>query len=367
MSPQLGNASPQRTFDDLAKQVLEGTPASLDDALAILKSSDEQLLEVVAAAYRLRSHYFGKRVKLNFLVNVKSGLCPEDCSYCSQSRTSKAEVLHYKWVSAEQAVVAASAGIQAGARRVCLVASGRAPTTSDLERLAETAQRIKAEGNDIEICACLGLLTDQQAKVLAEAGVDAYNHNLNTSRQNYASICSTHDFDDRVRTVRTVSDAGLSPCSGFIAGMGETDEELVELCMELRSLGSESIPVNFLMPFEGTPFDGRWELTPQRCLRILAMVRFVCPEAELRVAGGREMHLRSLQPLSLYVANSIFLGDYLTSEGQPSNNDLQMIADAGFSVEGAEGSEFAPAVAPRLRRRGPGTELPPNAEVKTPG
>ena len=166
--------------------------------------------------------------------------------------------------------------------------------------------------------------------------------------------------------MRKAKAAGLSPCSGLIAGMGETDEELIDVVFALRDLDPNSVPVNFLIPFEGTPLAGEWNLTPQRCLRILAMVRFVCPDAEVRLAGGREIHLRSLQPLALHIVNSIFLGDYLTSEGQPGRRDLEMIADAGFTVEGAD-ERTLPAHRPenrdlvRVRRRGPGTTLPANA------
>lgn len=347
-------------FDELASGVLEGMPATAEDGLAILASGDDELLDLLAAAFRIRRRYFGRRVKLNYLVNVKSGLCPEDCSYCSQSRASSADVLHYRWISAEEALAAATAGIRAGARRVCLVASGRGPTEPDIARLAETVRQIK-QSAQVEVCACLGILRDAQAEELVAAGVDAYNHNLNTSQGRYGSICSTHSFEDRVETVQRAAAFGLSPCSGFIAGMGETDEDLVELALQLAELGAESIPVNFLMPFEGTALQGRWELSPQRCLRILAMVRFLCPKAELRVAGGREIHLRSLQPLALYAANSIFLGDYLTSEGQAAKSDLQMIADAGFVVEGEQHQAAAAPQAPRLRKRGPGTSLAPNA------
>ena len=228
-----------------------------------------------------------------------------------------------------------SAGVAGGARRVCLVASGRGPTDRDVDRVCESIEAFKSQHPDVEVCACLGLLSAGQADRLAAAGTTAYNHNLNTSGGHYADICSTHEYADRVSTVTAAKEAGLSPCSGLIAGMGETDEDLVDVAFALRALSPDSVPVNFLIPFEGTPLAGKWELTPQRCLRILAMVRFVNPDAEVRLAGGREIHLRSLQPLALHVVNSIFLGDYLTSEGQPGAADLAMIADAGFEVEGA--------------------------------
>ncbi|QMU76234.1 biotin synthase BioB [Streptacidiphilus sp. PB12-B1b] len=350
-------------LDSLTAKGLRRELPTREEALAVLASSDDELLDVVAAAGRVRRQWFGRRVKLNYLVNLKSGLCPEDCSYCSQRLGSKAEILKYTWLKPDEAAAAAKAGVAGGAKRVCLVASGRGPTDRDVQRVADTVDAIKAENEGVEICACLGLLSDGQAERLREAGVHAYNHNLNTSEGTYADICSTHDFTDRVETVHQAQEAGLSACSGLIAGMGESDADLVDVVFALRELNPDSVPVNFLIPFEGTPLAKEWNLTPQRCLRILAMVRFVCPDVEVRLAGGREVHLRSMQPLALHLVNSIFLGDYLTSEGQAGQADLDMIADAGFTVEGAEEATL-PAereAAVTVRRRGAGTDLPPNA------
>ncbi|MCW7987693.1 biotin synthase [Streptomyces platensis subsp. clarensis] len=370
-----------------------------EEALAVLATSDDELLDVVAAAGKVRRQWFGRRVKLNYLVNLKSGLCPEDCSYCSQRLGSKAEILKYTWLKPDDASKAAAAGVAGGAKRVCLVASGRGPTDKDVDRVSETISAIKEQNAGVEVCACLGLLSDGQAGRLRAAGADAYNHNLNTSEATYGDICTTHDFSDRVSTVQQAQAAGMSACSGLIAGMGESDADLVDVVFALRDLDADSVPVNFLIPFEGTPLAKEWNLTPQRALRILAMVRFVCPDVEVRLAGGREVHLRSLQPLALHLVNSIFLGDYLTSEGQAGKDDLAMIADAGFEVEGtdtttlpehrrqgcgegacasedagepadAAGEPAATVPAPSddtrrdlvsVRRRGAGTDLPPNA------
>ncbi|MEU7153228.1 biotin synthase BioB [Streptomyces sp. NPDC045470] len=307
-----------------------------EEALAVLATSDDDLLDVVAAAGKVRRRWFGRRVKLNYLVNLKSGLCPEDCSYCSQRLGSKAEILKYTWLKPEQASEAAAAGVAGGAKRVCIVASGRGPTDRDVDRVSQTIAAIKKQNEGVEVCACLGLLSDGQAARLRAAGADAYNHNLNTSEATYGDITTTHTYADRVETVQQAQAAGLSACSGLIAGMGESDADLVDVVFALRALDPDSVPVNFLIPFEGTPLAKEWNLTPQRALRILAMVRFVCPDVEVRLAGGREVHLRSMQPLALHLANSIFLGDYLTSEGQAGKDDLAMIADAGFEVEGTD-------------------------------
>ena len=344
-------------LDSLADKAVARELPTRDEALAVLASGDDELMDVVAAAFRVRRQFFGRRVKLNYLVNIKSGLCPEDCFYCSQRVGSAADVLKYTWLKTDEVIASAEAGVAGGARRVCLVASGRGPTDKDIDRVAGTIAAFKERNPDVEVCACLGLLSGGQAERLAAAGTTAYNHNLNTSGGHYADICTTHEYADRVSTVESAKSAGLSPCSGLIAGMGETDDDLVDVAFALRAMSPDSVPVNFLIPFDGTPLEGRWELTPQRCLRILAMVRFVNPDAEVRLAGGREIHLRTLQPLALHIVNSIFLGDYLTSEGQPGAADLAMIADAGFTVEGAED------VTRRARRRAraprPGASPPP--------
>ncbi|HSZ43357.1 MAG TPA: biotin synthase BioB [Trebonia sp.] len=347
-------------LDSLADRALRGEPLTREDALKVLGSTDDELMDVVAAAFRVRRHFFGRRVKLNYLINIKSGLCPEDCFYCSQRVGSSADVLKYTWLKKDEVLAHAEAGVAGGARRVCMVASGRGPTDRDIDRVSGMISEFKGEHPDVEVCACLGLLSDGQAERLAAAGTTAYNHNLNTSGEHYADICTTHEFADRVATVSSAKAAGLSPCSGLIAGMGESDEDLVSVAFALAELEPDSVPVNFLIPFEGTPLGGRWDLTPQRCLRILAMVRFVNPAAEVRLAGGREIHLRSLQPLALHIVNSIFLGDYLTSEGQTGQADLDMIADAGFTVEGADETDADRTDLVHIRRRGAGTSLPAN-------
>jgi biotin synthase len=350
-------------LDGIAAAAIEGAPPSRGEALALLRGEDEALLDVIAAAARVRRRFFGDRVRLNFLINMKSGACAEDCSYCSQRRGSEAEILKYPWLQPEELAELADAAAAGGARRVCLVAAGRCPNERDIGRVEAGIEAIRERQPELEICTCLGLIEAEQAGRLREAGAVAYNHNLNTSEAHYGEVCSTHSFEDRVRTVRCAEGAGLAACSGAIFGMGESDDDIVDVAFSLRELGPASVPVNFLIPFEGTPLGGEWRLTPQRCLRILALFRFVFADVELRLGGGREIHLRGMQPLALHLANSIFVGDYLTSEGQAAATDLEMIADAGFVVDGLEGAapggERRGLVEPR--RRGAGTELPANA------
>jgi biotin synthase len=354
-----------KNWVDLAERQLHGGTLRRDDAHAILAAPDSEVVDLVAAGGRLRRAHFGDWVKVNYLVNLKSGLCPEDCGYCSQRLGSEADVLKYRWLGQEEALRQAEAGIRGGASRICMVASGRGPSAGDVERVAELVDELKAEYPQVEVCACLGILRDGQADKLKAAGVDAYNHNLNTSESHYGEICTTHTYEDRVATVTKVKQAGLSPCSGLIVGLGESDDDVIDAIFALRTLESDSIPVNFLMPFGGTPLAETRLLTPLHCLRILALVRFACPDREVRMAGGREMHLRSLQSQALHLANSLFLGDYLTSEGQAAAADLEMIADAGFRVLSGQDSAQAPAAdrlpGVRARRRGAGTDLTPNA------
>jgi biotin synthase len=212
------------------------------------------------------------------------------------------------------------------------VASGRGPSDADVEHVCGAVRDVLAALPEAEICACLGLLTAAQGTALKSAGVFAYNHNLNTSESFYGEICGTHTYADRLRTVGIVKRAGLSPCCGALFGMGESDEDIVDVAFELRAAGVDSLPVNFLIPIQGTPLAGRWELTPNRCLKILCLMRLTNPASELRIAGGREHHLKSLQPMGLLVANSIFIGDYLTAKGQRPEDDLQMIRDLGFEI-----------------------------------
>jgi biotin synthase len=328
------------TWNDLADRVLEGYQLTADDALAILAAPDHELLDLLAAAYRVRRRYFANTVQLYFLMNAKSGLCPEDCHYCSQSKISEAEIPRYNLLNREQLLAGAAVAAERQAKTYCIVISARGPNEREIASVEQIVPEIK-QRYGLDICACLGLLTPAQAERLAACGVNRVNHNLNTSAERYGDICTTHTYQDRVNTLRAVREAGMELCSGGIIGMGEQPRDVVSMAIELRELGVESIPVNFLNPIEGTPLAGQSELTPNYCLKVLAMFRLVNPSRELRIAGGREIHLRSLQPLGLYAANSIFVGDYLTTKGQLPEADYAMLRDLGFevtlSVEGQPG------------------------------
>ena len=317
----------------LANRILDGgEPITREEALAVLNSSDDELLEVLQAAYLIRKNWFGKKVSLHVLKNAKSGICPEDCSFCSQSKSSSADIDQYEMQTVDEIVAGAKEATEMQALRYCVVTSARAPSEGEMKTITEAAARIKAGNPGLELCASMGFLTEEKARRLKEAGVDRFNHNLETSANFYPSICSTHRYEDRVNTAKIVKQAGLDLCCGGLIGMGETKEDRVSLALALKELKADSAPINFLDPREGTDLEGADRVTPNDCLRTLCMFRFVLTHAEVRIAGGRETCLRELQPLSLYPANSMFTNGYLTTGGSGYDADRKMIEDAGFEV-----------------------------------
>jgi biotin synthase len=319
--------------DALADRVLAGARAERGDLLRLLAAGDEELPDLLRAAYRIRARYWGKRVKLCMLRNARSGLCPEDCHYCSQSAVSKAPIEKYRLQSTAELLEGARRAVANGARRYCMVTSGRGPSERDISHLSDVTRQIKIEFPELEICVSLGIMSEEQGRDLREAGVGWVNHNLNTSARFHPEICTTHTYADRVSTVRNVARAGLHTCCGLIAGMGETREDLADVALALRDLEVDSLPVNFLHPIDGTPLAGKHELTPAFCLKVLCMVRFANPRAELRVAGGRELNLGWFQALAVYPANSIFVEGYLTTPGQHTSEAQRMVEEMGFEVE----------------------------------
>ena len=317
----------------LAKDVIDGYQLTKEDAKGILNTKDEEILSLVNAAYEIRRHFYGRKVKLNLIINAKSGLCPEDCGYCAQSSKAKSEIDRYALISKQTIVEGAKEAKKNKVGTYCIVMSGRKPTNNEVDMVVSAVQEIKSEVDQIKICACMGLVSEEQAVRLKEAGVDRFNHNINTSANHHANITTTHDYEDRVNTIEILKKTGISPCSGVICGMGETDEDIVDMAFALKDLDADSIPVNFLHPVKGTKLETLDELTPMRCLKILALFRFVNPTKEIRISGGREFNLRSLQNLGLFMANSIFVGDYLTTQGQPAQEDFQLIQDLGFEIE----------------------------------
>lgn len=318
-------------WSTLSDRIFEGGVVSRQDALAVLKSDDDELLAVLDAAFRVRLAYCGREVRLHVLQNAKSGTCQENCAFCSQSIEVDSGVDRYRMQTVDELVAGARAAHERQAVKYCMVTATRGPSTRELETVCEAVRQIKRT-IPIELCTSLGLLNEDEARQLFEAGVHRFNHNLETSRNYFPRVCQSHTYDDRLATVRAARAAGMEACCGGIIGMGETLEDRVDLAFELRDLEVEAIPVNFMDPRPGTPLADLERSSPADCLRALALFRFVNPTREIRIAGGREVNIGHLQPLALYPANSMFTEGYLTTPGQGNDEDMAMIRDAGFEV-----------------------------------
>ncbi|MBF0126442.1 MAG: biotin synthase BioB [Magnetococcales bacterium] len=316
----------------MGEAALRGETLPREQALRVLKDPELPLLPLLDAAFRVRRHHFGLGVRVHILNNVQNGLCPEDCNYCSQSTSGTGEIPVYPMKSDQTILDEAGRAHASGAFRYCLVLSGRGPGGERVAHLAALVRRLKSTF-PMEVCLSAGLIDAGQAAILKGAGLDRYNHNLNTSEERYGTICHTHAYADRLATLHAARGAGLEVCSGMIVGMGEAAEEVVEVAMELRRLQARSIPVNFYVHAPGASLGAQNRLTPERCLRTLCLFRFLNPDAEIRAAGGREANLRALEALALYPANSLFAEGYLNTGGHSATRTTQMIGDAGFQVE----------------------------------
>jgi biotin synthase len=325
-------------FEDLditrmIERVLADAELERGEALAILNCPDDRLDDLLTATLKVREATFGRRVKVCILRNAQSGICPEDCGYCSQSKISRADIPVYKLQSVEELCEGARMAVASGARRYCMVCSMRGPGAREIDHLAAACERIRAEYPTLELCLSLGLMNEDQARRLKDAGAGWINHNLNTSRRFYPEICTTHTWDDRVRTIENVRAAGLSVCSGGIIGMGETDDDIIDLAYATRRLRAESVPLNFLHPIAGTPLEHAARLTPERCLKAACLFRLLNPRSEVRAAGGRELNLGSRQADLFNAVNSIFVNGYLTTAGWGIGPTRELIENAGFEVE----------------------------------
>jgi len=320
-------------LDRMVAEVLGGQELERRVAMAILNYPDDRLNELLAATLKVREAHHGRRVKVCMLRNARSGICQEDCGYCSQSKNSRAEIPVYKLQTPAMLVEGARRAVEVGARRYCMVTSGRGPDASDVDHLGEACDRIRGEFPKLELCLSMGLTAREQAETLKGAGAGWVNHNLNTSRRFYPKICTTHTWDDRVTTIENVRAAGLSTCSGGIVGMGETDEDILDLAYATRRLKIDSVPVNFLHPIKGTQLAGQPNLTAQKCLKAICLFRLLNPSSEVRAAGGRELNLGELQGYALYAVNSIFVDGYLTTSGLGPAETTRLIESMGFEIE----------------------------------
>ncbi|MEG6584499.1 biotin synthase BioB [Dendrosporobacter sp. 1207_IL3150] len=316
---------------ELGNKVLAGNQVTMDEALKLAQTPDKDLPFLMAMADKIRQKFVGDEVDLCSIVNGRSGMCSENCTFCAQSAHHKADVKVYPLMSDDELVAAAKQAEAGGALRFAIVTSGRG-----MERDKEFPLILKAlkrilEETKLKVCCSLGTLSLENAKALKEAGVSRYHHNVETSRSYYSSICTTHTYEDRANTVRNAHAAGLEVCSGGIIGLGETMQQRLEMAFEVKELGVHSVPLNILNPIKGTLLENQAAIPPRELLKTFALFRFILHDRGLRTAGGREVNLRDLQSLGLMSGiNGMLIGGYLTTGGRNCDMDVAMISDMGL-------------------------------------
>jgi len=308
-----------------------------DEALAVAALPLDELPSLIALAHKVRLEWCGPEVELESLINAKSGACPEDCAFCSQSVRYSTGVDVYAFLDIDEILEAARATRAAGATQFCIVVAVRGPEERLLRRVIEAVDRVQTE-TGLEVACSLGLLTEASAARLAAAGIRRYNHNLETCRELFPTICTTHTYDDRVDTARLARDAGMELCCGGILGMGETLEQRVDFAFELRELDPCEVPINLLDPRPGTPLEDSTMLSPREALQAIALFRLILPSAWLRLAGGRERVLGELQGMGLVAgANALIVGNYLTTIGRSADDDHALLEALGMPVADGPG------------------------------
>ena len=313
---------------DYAERVLAGGEITVEEAIELIHTPDEDTVILLAMADKIRQKFNGNEVDLCAIVNARSGKCPENCKFCAQSGHYDTGVVVYPFMKEEEIVDAARKAKAAGAVRFSIVTSGRNTNNPDeFNQILSALMRIREE-TGMEICCSLGLLTYPQALALKSIGVTRYHSNIETAPSHFPDICTTHSYEDKMSTIANAQKAGIRVCSGGIFGLNETLEQRVEMAFELKRLGIDSVPLNILNPIKNTPFENNRPLPPFEILRTFAVFRFILPHALIRTAGGREVNLRDLQAYALSGGlNGIMVGGYLTTEGRSPADDLQMISD----------------------------------------
>jgi biotin synthase len=325
-------ATMKEAVSAIRDKVLSGGAITRDEAAVLSRASGADLVDLFAAANRVRERFRGNALDICSIVNAKSGACSEDCAFCAQSAHHNTGAPVYPLLAVDQMARAAENAKKNGAKRFCIVTSGRGiDSVEDLENIAEGIRRVK--DTCLSPCATLGTLTRDQLALLKSAGLNRYHHNIETSREYFPRVCTTHTFDERIELLRHARELGLSACSGGILGMGESMEDRVSMAFTLRELDVDSVPLNFLMPNMGTPFENIKAITPLEALHSLALLRMVLPNKEIRICGGRGPALGQLHPLIFMAgADGFLIGNYLTTTGLAPADDLAMIRDLGFTI-----------------------------------
>ncbi|MQA07048.1 MAG: biotin synthase BioB [Pseudonocardiaceae bacterium] len=325
----------QDVLDAAREQVLErGVGLSEQQVLAVLRLGDDRIQELLALAHDVRMRWCGPEVEVEGIVSVKTGGCPEDCHFCSQSGRFPTPV-RAAWLDIPGLVEAARQTAETGATEFCIVAAVRGPDKRLMSQVREGIRAIEDAGIDIQIACSLGMLTQDQVNELVEMGVHRYNHNLETARSHFPEVVTTHSWEERWETLRMVREAGMEVCCGGIVGMGETEEQRAEFAVQLAELGPHEVPMNFLIPQPGTPYEDYEVVDGKDALRIVAAFRLAMPRTMLRFAGGRELTLGDLgaEQGMLGGINAIIVGNYLTNLGRPASRDLEMLDELSMPIK----------------------------------
>ncbi|WP_448583866.1 biotin synthase BioB [Thermocrinis sp.] len=314
---------------DVSDRVIEGQQIGREEALKILQTPDEYIALLVYCAQKVNGKFHQKdKIEFCSIINAKSGACSEDCSFCAQSKFYRTPINIYPLVPKEEIIEGANRAVEFGANRYCVVLSGKSATPEEVERIKQSVEEIKrVEKLPINVCVSAGTLDEKSLTKLKEAGVKRINHNLETSKNFFPKIVSTHTWEERYETIKRIKKAGLSTCCGGIFGMGESDEDRVDLALTYQELEVDSIPLNFLMPIEGTPLEKAPGVSPLEALKIIAMFRLTNPKAELRLCGGREQTLRDFYGMAVLMTNAMMVGGYLTRAGRDIKKDYQLLKD----------------------------------------
>ncbi len=311
----------------LTEKLLKGDSISKAEALEVVEKAPDY--DLFWAGSRLREYFRGKEVDLCSIVNAKSGACPEDCSYCAQSARYPTETEVFPLLPKDRIIKSAAKAKENGARRFCIVTSGKKPTEKELQTIAEAISEIRNIG--LLPCATLGLLTKDELKFLKDAGLYRYHHNLETSERFFPQVCSSHSYQEKIETIKAAREVGLSVCSGGLFGLGETWADRVDMAFALKELDVDSVPINFLIPIKGTPMEGRPKLQPFEALRIVALYRLVLPEKQIRICGGRFQTLGLFNSMVFMAgADGLLIGNYLTQRGCAVEEDWQLIRAYGL-------------------------------------
>lgn len=320
---------------ELAEGIIGGEEVGHQTARDLIRVEGNKTYDLLAAANRIREHFKGNRISLCSIVNAKSGRCPEDCSFCGQSAFYNTNATEYGLIEPEVIADAANKAKEMKSREFSIVTSGtKVESERELDRLCQALQKI---GDGMERCASLGIMDREALLKLKEAGLESYHHNIETARSFFPNICTTHDYEEDVNTVRMAKELGFKTCCGGIFGLGESLEQRVEMAFTLKELDVDSVPMNFLNPIKGTKMEGMKTVPPLEGLKTIAVYRFILPKKNIIVSGGREVTFRDLQSMIFMAgANGTLIGNYLLTKGRRPEELLQMIEDLGLEVEGYE-------------------------------